>query len=179
VELANCKEKLEPCQHAMVATFPLTKCLEKNSVSAMQNLGKFMKLSGAEQRCFLEAALWLTVFRVAVLCVPFRAIAGCMGRQRGETGETFPDAATMREVMAVARALRVVSNRLPWACTCLVQAAAGKCMLYRRGIPATLYLGVTKDEDQKVIAHAWLRSGDVTLTGEKEKERYTVICTFA
>lgn len=144
----------------------------------MRRLGKFFRLSGGEKRRFLEAAFWLTIFRAAVLCVPFRVIAGLLGRQRGETAVTFSGPAARGEVLAVARALRVMGRSLPWESTCLVKAAAGKRMLSRRSIPATLYLGVARDDVHQVAAHAWLRSGDVILTGAEERARYTVICTF-
>jgi len=145
----------------------------------MQRLGKFFRLSGGEKRLLLEAAFWLTVFRAAVSFVPFRVIAGFLGRKRGETAGTFPGPTGRGEVLAVARALRVMGRSLPWESTCLVKAAAGKRMLSRRSIPATLYLGVARDGVNKVAAHAWLRSGDVILTGAEERQRYTVICTFA
>lgn len=145
----------------------------------MRRLGKFFRLSGGEKRRFVEAAVWLTVFRVAVSCVPFRVIAGLLGRERGETAVAFPDPAGRGEVLAVARALKVMGRSLPWESTCLVKAAAGKRMLSCRSIPATLYLGVARDDVNAVAAHAWLRSGDVILTGAEERDRYTVICTFA
>ena len=145
----------------------------------MQRLGKFFRLSGGEKRLLLEAAFWLTVFRAAVSFVPFRVIAGLLGRKRGESAGTFPGPAGRGEVLAVARALRVMGRSLPWESTCLVKAAAGKRMLSRRSSPATLSLGVARDGVNKVAAHAWLRSGDVILTGAEERQRYTVICTFA
>ena len=40
-------------------------------------------------------------------------------------------------------------------------------MLERRKIESTLYLGTAKDEDGKMVAHAWLRSGPFTLLGRK------------
>jgi hypothetical protein len=71
------------------------------------------------------------------------------------------------------------SRHLPWNCTCLVQAMAGKAMLKRRGVPSTLYLGVAKDGETRLQAHAWLRCGARILTGWQEMERFKVIGTFA
>jgi hypothetical protein len=51
-------------------------------------------------------------------------------------------------------------------------------MLRRRGVPSTLYLGVMKDDTAGLSAHAWVRSGDVVLTGATGRERFTVISTF-
>ena len=45
-------------------------------------------------------------------------------------------------------------------------------MLERRKIESTLYLGTAKDENGKMIAHAWLRSGPFYITGAEGMERF-------
>jgi hypothetical protein len=86
------------------------------------------------------------------------------------------------EVRRVRRALRRASKRTPWESACLARAIAGKKMLDRRGIPSTLYLGVLKDNKEKkdMKAHAWLRSGNIYLTGKEgvKLNAYTVVSTF-
>jgi hypothetical protein len=52
-------------------------------------------------------------------------------------------------------------------------------MLKCRGVHSTLYLGVAKEGEKGLSAHAWLRSGTLVLTGGPGKERFTVISTFA
>jgi hypothetical protein len=54
-------------------------------------------------------------------------------------------------------------------------------MLKRRRIAATLYLGVAKDENkaEKLAAHAWLRCGDVILTGAHGHRQFTVVAMFS
>ena len=79
----------------------------------------------------------------------------------------------------VSSTVRTASRRLPWQCKCLVQAMAAKWMLQRRGARTTLYLGLAKDEEQELCAHAWLRSGDAILTGARGHKRFTVVSTFA
>ena len=59
------------------------------------------------------------------------------------------------------------------------QALAARWMLKRRRIPSTLYFGMAKDEDGRLTAHAWLRSGSQTLTGAEEQDGFTVLATFA
>jgi hypothetical protein len=70
-------------------------------------------------------------------------------------------------------------RRLPWMSQCLVQAVAATWMLQRRRIPSTLYFGLAKDSDGKLIAHAWVRSGERILTGAKGHHDYRVVATFA
>jgi hypothetical protein len=71
-----------------------------------------------------------------------------------------------------------MSRHLPGECKCLAQAVAAKMMLGRRGVPSTLYLGLAKDEQQKLRAHAWLRSGEVIVTGARERDKFHVVATF-
>jgi len=75
-------------------------------------------------------------------------------------------------------AVRAVARRTPWKSNCLVQAVAAKIMLRRRGIPSTVYLGVAKDPGKDLSAHAWLRSGDVILTGKRNSGEFTVLSVF-
>ncbi|MEO1800116.1 MAG: lasso peptide biosynthesis B2 protein, partial [Cyanobacteria bacterium J06629_2] len=72
-----------------------------------------------------------------------------------------------------------ISYYTPWQSKCLVQAIAAKRMLQSRKIVSTLYLGVTRNSHQSLEAHAWLRSGQMYLTGGREREEFTVVATFA
>lgn len=68
---------------------------------------------------------------------------------------------------------RVASNT-PWESKCLVRALTARRLLIEKGIPCTLYLGVGKDENGKMVAHAWLRAGEVYVTGGDGSEYATV-----
>jgi hypothetical protein len=120
----------------------------------------------------LESALLLAVARLLVLAVPFRVYSRVMGRD----GES-PDAPVPPAVHRVSRAIESVSGHLPWRCKCLEQALAAKIMLRGRGISNTLYVAVARDV--ALEAHAWLRSGDVCVTGQADFERYTIVARFA
>jgi Transglutaminase-like superfamily len=54
-------------------------------------------------------------------------------------------------------------------------------MLRRRKIAGTLYLGIAEDAvaPELLTAHAWLRCGDVILTGESECEHFSMVSCFA
>ena len=127
---------------------------------------------------FLEAVLWLGLARLAVLLVPFRRLAPHLGTLSYETPAINPALPHIARTVSIAQAIQRAARNLPWECQCLVQAIAGKAMLRRRGLPSTLYLGVAKDEDAKLCAHAWLRCGNVILTGREGVNRFTVLSTF-
>ena len=144
----------------------------------MQRLGKFLSLSGSDRRLLVEAAIWLGVARLIVLLVPFRWITPFLGMHMAESPDTQKQVQKQFAVR-VSWAIWTASRHMPWKCKCLVQAMAGKCILKRRRIPSTLYLGLLKDENEKLKAHAWLRSGDTIAIGGREIDQYKVISTFA
>jgi len=51
-------------------------------------------------------------------------------------------------------------------------------MLRRRRLVSTLYLGVAKDENGSLSAHAWLRCGRRILTGDSGAEQFKIISSF-
>jgi len=52
--------------------------------------------------------------------------------------------------------------------SCLTQALAAAILLARHGYPATLRLGVAKNPDGSLRAHAWIESGGQTMLGGPE-----------
>jgi hypothetical protein len=80
--------------------------------------------------------------------------------------------------IAVSQAVVRAARNLPWECKCLVQAMAGKAMLRLRGVSSTLYLGLAKGENEQLCAHAWLRCGNIILTGGRVNGQFTVVSFF-
>lgn len=144
----------------------------------MSRLRKFLALPLADRACLVEAGLWLGLARLAILVLPFRWIARGLGRQMVRSPEDA-DAASVALLDRISWAVATASRHLPWDCLCLVQALAGKAMLKRRGVPSTLYLGLAKDGQAQLQAHAWLRCGERILTGRQGMAGFTVIATFA
>lgn len=50
-----------------------------------------------------------------------------------------------------------------WENRCLVQSFAVRRMLNKRKIQSVLSIGVAKDEEKELKAHAWIKSGEVEL----------------
>ena len=64
----------------------------------------------------------------------------------------------------VAYSVNQVCNKTKWESKCLVRALTAQKLLAQKGIESTLYLGC-KEEDGKMVAHAWIRCGRVFVTG--------------
>lgn len=65
----------------------------------------------------------------------------------------------------IARAIPRAAGRVPWRSDCFVQALAAQYWLAQSGIGSELHIGVRTDVPGGFAAHAWLRHGDLTVTG--------------
>jgi len=139
-------------------------------------LMKFVRMPSG-RRVLLEAVLCLGLARLAMLLLPFRWIAPYLGAHMAETAAVLDQHGREMD-LAISRAVGLAARNLPWECKCLVQAMAGKAMLRRRGLPSTLYLGLAKDGEEQLCAHAWLRCGNIILTGRQGNDRFTVVSAF-
>lgn len=128
------------------------------------------------QLLMIPEAIWLTGwYRFQVLYRPFAKLSPKIGAFGHETPW---DTEIPSEVAEVRRIVRAVSRRMPWSCNCIVRALAMKKMLARRGIPSTLYMGVALDSNAQMEAHAWLRCGNIYISGKTEMNRFTVTGTY-
>ncbi|HEX9079146.1 MAG TPA: lasso peptide biosynthesis B2 protein [Desulfuromonadaceae bacterium] len=141
---------------------------------------KWRRRSRVERQLLLEAFALLGVARLLVLTIPFRWLTGSLGKRMNESGTQIAES-DMDLARLIGQAIRSAANNTPWKSVCLPQAVAGQWMLKRRRIPATLYLGVAKDDakTEKLAAHAWLRCGEIVLTGASGHRQFTVVATFS
>ena len=140
---------------------------------------KFLRKPIKEQYLYIEAIFWLGVFRIIILVLPFKFIASFLGNHMVESEKVSsftPE--SMKTIRIIATGVRTISTYLPWKCKCLVQAITGKRMLSIRKIESTLYLGVGKDENGQMIAHAWLRVGEHVILGGGGLDRFAVVAIF-
>ena len=139
---------------------------------------KFWKLPGRYQKIVIEAVFLMGAARFSILVFPFKKVASVMGKPMTETSENI-DARLLNTARQVAWFVRKLADFTPWESKCLVQALTAQMMLKRRKIPSTLYLGIAKDNNKKLIAHAWLRCGSSILTGDYERPSFSTVAWFA
>jgi hypothetical protein len=144
----------------------------------MSRVSKFLNLTRGTRILLIEATFWLIAAQATLRILPFRSIAPYLGEYMART--PYETGALPEDLIGnISWALATASRHLPWECKCLAQAMAGKAMLTRRGVPSTLYLGLAKDEEGAMHAHAWLRCGDEILTGQYNLAAYKVVASFA
>jgi hypothetical protein len=139
---------------------------------------KFLKISRIERRLFVEAACETLRVRIVTTFRNTRQYASWLGQSQVETEPVALDTWHRAQVLQIKTAL-TRCRHLVWARKCLVESVAAKRMLNRRQIPATLYMGVAKNEKGKLIAHAWIRSGDIWVSGGRNRQKFTVVGVFS
>ncbi|MCH1624874.1 lasso peptide biosynthesis B2 protein [Fredinandcohnia quinoae] len=146
-------------------------------MNIVKKIISFLKLSFDTKLLFIEAFLLLGWARILKL-IPFSKLAPALGTHMEETPYSLIDL-DKKQIRKVSTAIHVMSRYTFWESQCLVKAIAGMKMLRRRKIESTLYLGTARDENGKMIAHAWLRSGPIYISGAEGMEKFTVVSIFA
>jgi hypothetical protein len=146
-------------------------------MGTLRKLKVYFTLDSENMLLLAEAYIFLAWARFFI-ALPFSKISPSLGIKMKETSQTTNPAHALG-LKDVAYAIERMSKHTFWESKCLVRAIAGMRMLERRDIESTLYLGTTVDESGKMIAHAWLRSGNRYVLGKEGMERFTVVGKFA
>jgi hypothetical protein len=126
---------------------------------------------------FAEAWILLATARLTLVFIPFRKIAPKLGKNITEQ-LPFPTAEkVIYGQQDISIAIKRASLRSPWRTACFEQALAAKIMLKNRRIVSVIYFGVQKKKDV-LLAHAWLESGGMIVTGGKDISPFSVIAGF-
>lgn len=126
---------------------------------------------------------WMTIkiyiytlfYRICILAIPKPRLEKMMGERGAES-----DLTENLDNLKIARRVGIHVNRITqhtmWESKCLVRAMTARKLLKQKGIHSTLYLGVGK-EDGRMVAHAWLRCGELYVTGGNG-EGYAMVAKF-
>ncbi|WP_026882526.1 lasso peptide biosynthesis B2 protein [Clostridium akagii] len=149
-----------------------------NLLHLPRKIKKIVKLSWNDKAYLFEAFFISGLVRFAILFVPFKKLASICGKYKEETTMEITDI-EKQVVSKVAWAVGEASTRTPWESKCLVKALTAQRMLVKRKISSTVYLGLAKNENKTLLAHAWIRSGQKIITGEREMVAFKEVARFA
>ncbi len=153
---------------------------KKNKMQLLKRVIKqFVFGSFQDKKLYLNALRWSIVIRFSMLFLPFKYYRHLLGRMQVTSSPEFSqsDIEKAKKIRAIVLS---VCNNTPWESKCLVQAISCKKMLKKNGIETTLYLGVYKNpETKKLEAHAWLKMGDIVLTGRHGMEKFKIVNFYA
>ncbi len=115
---------------------------------------------------------WLIVaIRMGLFLLPFRVLVRLVDLIGGAVGRP-PDPRFDAELTVWA--VEAVGRRLLGRNPCLTQALAVDYLFRRAGVPADLHIGVARQENGELKAHAWVESeGEVVIGGNEPLSEYT------
>jgi len=126
--------------------------------------------------CFLLiASVELLAARVRISAVPAGKLLRELRAPLSVTHKCNRARLARADVERLAWAIAIAAEHVPWRSDCLVRVLAADRWLRRHYIRADFYLGVTKDEQGALVSHAWLRYGDVTVTGGRYNRYSTLV----
>ncbi len=109
---------------------------------------------------FSEAWILLVSARLIFNIVPF----GRIYNAAGQSAAFAPASATILKIVQIREAVDRATARVPRS-TCLTRGLAAAVLLRIAGVPYRLVIGVAKQVDGALSAHAWVMSGENIVTG--------------
>jgi hypothetical protein len=128
----------------------------------VKRIHKFLKLSGRDQLLLLYAATVLAAIVLGLRLFPWMMLQRPLVRLANWASRFA--STRRRSAQQIARAIRIASSGIPKA-TCLPRALAAQFLLIQNAHPAELLIGVARNEEQKLEAHAWVSIGDEVVIG--------------
>lgn len=143
----------------------------------ISKINSFVRLNKETRKLFTKAYVLCGYYRFRMLFTPFNSLAKKIGRLGVESSDHFCES-EMAYIKRVRKVVILAGRYTPWESLCLVQALAVQHLLDKRALDNTVYLGLGKGEDNKPIAHAWIKHGGKVIVGEKGIEKFSVVAMF-
>lgn len=141
----------------------------------MSMLKKFVRLRPSDRRLLCMSSLLMVGMRFLLFFLPFRDLLKLVRQRAQSAARKASVAAASPERLAWA--VRVAGRRFaPRDRPCLTQALVLLALFRHYGHPARLRIGVAKDEQDHLRAHAWVESKGRILIGKlPDLARYSTL----
>ena len=140
----------------------------------MGRLLKFFRLSPSERGLLMEAVFLLFWVQARLLV---SASSYVKERLKVPSKELIPKqtAAARISVRHIIWAVTVVGRYLHGKGGCLPQALAAQILLRKHGFPSAFKIGVARNGEASLQAHAWLENEGEVLIGKLQTENYQAL----
>lgn len=133
-------------------------------MSIMNKLHKFIVLPYRERILLVQAFVLLALIRLGLGIIPFRWLKALV--QWVIAQESRHEASNFISIDQVNQAIRTATYYLPGQAKCLAQALVTQILLKQYGYDCDLLIGVAKNEQKGLTAHAWIeRNGQILIGG--------------
>lgn len=143
----------------------------------LKKLKTFFSLSFNTKWLLCKAIILSLIVKIVLVLFPFKIVLNWLGKINVE-GEKKADPVSEIIRTEMKTALALCNRYTLWKTECYTLALTGKLLLKQYNLPSTIYIGFYKNEGGTYKGHAWLRSYDIIMTGDKEIEKFTVQSFF-
>ena len=134
----------------------------------MRKLLRFLFLPYQEKKLLSQSLFLVVGIRLSLWIFPFRWLNNWLS---GLGSPNLNNQLTDWSVIGkVTRSVRLCSRHVPQA-SCLTQALATQTLLRLKGLDSQLKFGVDKDENEKLMAHAWIEVDGKIIIGKLSYHR--------
>lgn len=140
-------------------------------------INKFVKLPINKKILLIKACFITALTRIVIVLLPFKFYKSFLGNNKKEHPISPLNTKVYRDLHEIRWAILTVSKYTPWKSLCLVQALTCKIMIRKYNLKTTIYLGVN-NKNRELKAHAWIRCGDMYITGGNG-DGYGVVAYFS
>lgn len=130
----------------------------------MNKLWKFVLLPQDQQWLYLTIAIYLIAIKLGLLLFGFNKLYSLAKKKPHKTPLRHLDQQEMHTVVLAIN--RLGKFLTPLKINCLPQAIVGNLILSKKGFQVTLKIGVYKNIDNILIAHAWLEHNGEVILGQ-------------
>ena len=141
-------------------------------------LKKYFRINIIERTILNRTFLWLIYASVLARAIPLKWFSYLLGDFKKEINIDL-DSKQLELILVLKKNIRRIKRILPWKVKCFEEAIAAKKVLEKYNISSTLYLGVDKNKEKELIAHAWLKVGKDVIIGEKGFDKFVVVGLYS
>ncbi len=122
----------------------------------MKSLLKFLRLPAADRHLLLKTFILLGLVRLGLWGLPFKKLQQYLNRISRSERTSPASPIRCSPVNKIVWAVNVSSHLMPGHVKCLARALTTQVLMSRRGYTPDLRIGVAKDQNNSLEAHAWI-----------------------
>jgi len=135
---------------------------------------KYKKLNKVEKSLIRKTFFWLLASYFLVRIIPFNWFNHILGVFKKDSSYEL-NTAQKEKVSQLSISIKRLKKVLPWKTKCFEETIAAKKILEHYHISSTLFLGVKKDSQNKLMAHSWLKVGNNIYFGQKGHKKFSIV----
>lgn len=139
----------------------------------MRKIRNFLFLPYQKKKLLTKSLLFVWFIRLGLWILPYRLLIKWLALL--DSSKSVSRINDWKLIKEVSYSVRSCAKYVPFA-SCLTQALATQTLLRLKGQNSILKFGVDKDDNKKLIAHAWIEiDGKIIIGGSPDISRYTVL----